>query len=101
MRVRDLGDQPMRAQQVQQLQALVETAFGVKPGARAYVCAPLYHSAPSLFAREALRLGELLVLDPRFDAERVLQARRAWLTPDDVLNTLPADRFARAMKHES
>src|SRR5438874_2790736 len=31
----------------------------------------------------------------------VLQARRAWLTPDDVLNTLPADRFARAMKHES
>jgi len=31
----------------------------------------------------------------------VLQARRAWLTPDDVLNTLPVDRFARAMKHES
>jgi DNA polymerase (family X) len=30
----------------------------------------------------------------------VLQARRAWLTADDVLNTLPADRFARAMKHD-
>ena len=29
----------------------------------------------------------------------VLQARRAWLTPADVLNTLPADEFARAMKH--
>ena len=29
----------------------------------------------------------------------VLQARRAWLTKDDVLNTLPADRFAKAMKH--
>jgi DNA polymerase (family X) len=29
----------------------------------------------------------------------VLQARRAWLTPNDVLNTLPVDRFARAMKH--
>ena len=29
----------------------------------------------------------------------ILQARRAWLTKDDVLNTLPADRFARAMKH--
>ena len=28
----------------------------------------------------------------------VLQARRAWLTPDDVLNTLPADQFAKAMK---
>lgn len=29
----------------------------------------------------------------------ILQARRAWLTKDDVLNTLPADRFAKAMKH--
>ncbi len=29
----------------------------------------------------------------------VLQARRAWLTKDDVLNTLPVDKFAKAMKH--
>ena len=29
----------------------------------------------------------------------VLQARRAWLTKDDVLNTLPASQFAKAMKH--
>jgi len=29
----------------------------------------------------------------------VLQARRAWLTKDDVLNTLPIDKFAKAMKH--
>ncbi len=29
----------------------------------------------------------------------VLQARRAWLTKTDVLNTLPAQDFARAMKH--
>jgi len=28
----------------------------------------------------------------------VLQARRAWLTKDDVLNTLPAAQFAKAMK---
>jgi DNA polymerase (family 10) len=30
----------------------------------------------------------------------VLQARRAWLTKEDVLNTLPADKFANAMKHQ-
>ena len=30
----------------------------------------------------------------------VLQARRAWLTKDDVLNTLPPDKFARAIKHQ-
>ncbi len=29
----------------------------------------------------------------------VTQARRAWLTPDDVLNTRPVHEFAKAMKH--
>ncbi len=29
----------------------------------------------------------------------ILQARRAWLTKEDVLNTLPPDKFAKAMKH--
>jgi DNA polymerase (family 10) len=29
----------------------------------------------------------------------VLQARRAWLTKDDVLNTLPVEKFAHAMEH--
>jgi DNA polymerase (family 10) len=30
----------------------------------------------------------------------ILQARRAWLTAADVLNTLPGDKFVKAMKHE-
>jgi len=29
----------------------------------------------------------------------ILQARRAWLTKEDVLNTLPAEKFAKAIKH--
>ncbi len=29
----------------------------------------------------------------------ILQARRAWLTKEDVLNTLPVPKFAKAMKH--
>ncbi|MGD0986627.1 MAG: DNA polymerase/3'-5' exonuclease PolX [Candidatus Sulfotelmatobacter sp.] len=29
----------------------------------------------------------------------ILQARRAWLTKNDVLNSLPAEAFAQAMKH--
>jgi len=28
----------------------------------------------------------------------VLQLRRAWMTPADVLNTLPAEKFLQAMK---
>ena len=30
----------------------------------------------------------------------VVQARRAWLTKEDVLNTLPVEKFAKAMKHD-
>jgi DNA polymerase (family X) len=30
----------------------------------------------------------------------ILQARRAWLTPQDVLNTLPEKEFRQAMKHQ-
>jgi DNA polymerase (family 10) len=30
----------------------------------------------------------------------ILQARRAWLTKENVLNTLPAEKFVKAMKHE-
>ena len=29
----------------------------------------------------------------------ILQARRAWLTKEDVLNSLPLSKFAKAMKH--
>jgi len=29
----------------------------------------------------------------------ILQARRAWLVKNDVLNTLPTEQFAKAMKH--
>ncbi len=29
----------------------------------------------------------------------ILQARRAWLTKEDVLNTLPLSKFVKAMKH--
>src|SRR5215475_8699482 len=29
----------------------------------------------------------------------ILQARRAWLTKEDVLNTLPVEKFSQAMKH--
>ncbi len=48
------------------------TVFGVEPGMRAFMPAPLYHSAPNSYATQALLYGELLVLEPRFDAEATL-----------------------------
>ena len=52
--------------------ALYRTALGIEPGMRALVSAPLYHSAPNLYAMQALLSGELLLLEPRFDAEATL-----------------------------
>ena len=51
----------------------VNTAYlGVRPGSRAFVSAPLYHSAPNLYAMHAALHAELLVLEERFDAEATL-----------------------------
>ena len=51
---------------------LYRTALGLDPAMRALLSAPLYHSAPNLYALQVLLNGELLVLEPRFDAERTL-----------------------------
>jgi len=51
---------------------LYRTVLGIEPGMRALVSAPLYHSAPNLYAMQALLHGSLLVVEPRFDPERTL-----------------------------
>ena len=52
--------------------ALYRTVLGLEPGMRAFVSAPLYHSAPNLYALQVALNGALLVVEPRFDAEATL-----------------------------
>src|SRR5438132_6324019 len=47
--------------------------YGLKPGARALLPGPLYHSAPNAFGLRAGRLGGALVLMPRFDPEQFMR----------------------------
>ena len=47
--------------------------YGLKPGARAMLPGPLYHSAPNSFGLRAGRLGGALVLMPRFEPEEFLR----------------------------
>jgi long-chain acyl-CoA synthetase len=47
--------------------------YGLKPGARALLPGPLYHSAPNSFGIRSGRLGGALVLMPRFDPEEFLR----------------------------
>lgn len=46
--------------------------FGFRPGMRAVMTGPLYHSAPNLYALFTLRFGGTLHLMPRFDARAFL-----------------------------
>src|SRR2546425_10247620 len=52
--------------------AIYRTLLGLEPGMRALVSAPLYHSAPNLYAVQAVVNGALLMVEPRFDAEATL-----------------------------
>jgi long-chain acyl-CoA synthetase len=65
---------PPERQAAQQALALeaVRIAFGISAGVRTLVSAPLYHSAPSLFAQQSLLQGACFVVEPKFDAERTL-----------------------------
>jgi long-chain acyl-CoA synthetase len=47
--------------------------YGLKPGSRALLPGPLYHSAPNSFGIRAGRLGGALVLMPRFEPEEFLE----------------------------
>lgn len=51
---------------------LREIVYGLRPGVRALLPGPLYHSAPGFFAMRAANVGEILVLMPRFDPEQLL-----------------------------
>ena len=46
--------------------------LGIVPGIRSAIPGPLYHSAPNAFAMRAARVGEVMVLMPRFDPVAML-----------------------------
>ena len=68
--VRRKAPTPDEAKATEGLRALV---YGLRPGVRALLPGPLYHSAPNSFGIRAGRLGGVLVLMPRFDAEEMLR----------------------------
>jgi long-chain acyl-CoA synthetase len=64
---------PVDEKQLEQLYAPVMMAFGIRPGMRTIIPAPLYHSAPNTYSALAVRAGaETIVLMPRFEPEELL-----------------------------
>src|SRR3982075_1342422 len=76
----------------ERLRALI---YGLKPGVRALLPGPLYHSAPNSFGLRSGRLGGALVLMPRFDPEEFLR-----LVQDERIDTIfmVPTMFIRLMK---
>ena len=76
------------------LGAVRDRIFGLKPGIRALVPGPLYHSAPNSFSMRALRQASRLILMPRFEAEAFLglvqehQITNAFMVPTMLVRLL-------------
>lgn len=56
-----------------ELQVIVRQTLGLEKGCRALLPAPLYHSAPSLFAQVALQVCDVFVLTEKFDPLELLR----------------------------
>jgi long-chain acyl-CoA synthetase len=57
---------PMAEEARQRMMAVTCAAYGVEPGMRGLLSAPLYHSAPNVYALSSMLVAELLVLEPAF-----------------------------------
>jgi long-chain acyl-CoA synthetase len=68
--VRRTAPTPEQAAAAERLRGLI---YGLRPGVRALLPGPLYHSAPNSFGLRAGRLGGALVLMARFDPEEFLR----------------------------
>jgi long-chain acyl-CoA synthetase len=68
--VRRNAPTPEQIASVERMRAMI---YGVRPGIRALLPGPLYHSAPNSFGLRAGRLGGALVLMPRFEPEEFLR----------------------------
>jgi long-chain acyl-CoA synthetase len=87
--------EPMGADQALELAQLVFTAFGLRPGMRTMVPAPMYHTAPNTHALMAVSLGCDLTTMPRFEPEdflRVVEANRV-----EHIQTVPT-MFVRLLR---
>jgi long-chain acyl-CoA synthetase len=83
---------PEQTASAERMRALI---YGLRPGVRALVPGPLYHSAPNSFGLRSGRLGGALVLMPRFDPEQFL--RLIAVERIDTIFMVPT-MFVRLMK---
>jgi long-chain acyl-CoA synthetase len=68
--VRRRAPTPAQSAAAEGMRAMI---YGLKPGSRALLPGPLYHSAPNSFGIRSGKLGGVLVIMPRFEPEEFLR----------------------------
>jgi long-chain acyl-CoA synthetase len=89
--------EPADAEMAKRMAKLMATALGLVPGQtiRTVITGPIYHAAPNTYALVAGRIGELVVMQPKFDAEGLLALiERHQLTHVHLVPTM----FVRLLK---
>jgi len=92
---------PLQPHQAEKYRQCLATALGIEPGMRAFLSAPLYHSAPAGYGLQTMLNADLLVLEPKFDAERTLalieehRLTHAYLVPTMYVRLLRLAEEAR------
>src|SRR5215475_2476148 len=75
--------------------------YSFRPGMRTVTCCPVYHSAPNLYTIRSLGYADLILMQPRFDPEALLQAIAAerithlFLTPTNFVRLLKLPEAVR------
>lgn len=64
---------PFTAENVRELQKINTEVLGISVGMQTVMSGPMYHSAPNTYGLVAVRTGSLMVLQPKFDPEELLQ----------------------------
>jgi long-chain acyl-CoA synthetase len=65
--------EPAGEQQKERVQALISSLFKLEEGERTVIPAPMYHTAPNVYALAAATRGMDMTIMPKFDAEAFLQ----------------------------
>ena len=85
---------PLSPDDVARMGETARTVYGIEPGVRTVLVAPLYHSAPASYALLSLLIAEVAVVRPRLDAEQLLadieryRASHLYLVPTHFVRLL-------------
>lgn len=63
---------PLTPESAPSVAETVRAVYGIEPGMRSAMVAPLYHSAPASYGLQSFLAGELVVIRPRLDPEQLL-----------------------------